>query len=460
MWRSGRHGVLGKLLFPTIEELIKERDFRTLKQTLSTLPSVDLADIMADVDEAQISLIFRLLPKDKATEVFEYLDFDDQKMLLQSLSREKVKGILEEMSVDDRTQLLDEVPPEVASQLIELLPPQDRQLAQTILNYPEHSVGRLITPDYVSLHLDMTVREALDRIRTFGKDMETVYACYIIGEQRRLLGFTSLRKLVTSPLDAVVKDFYEDHFVFLRTDTPQEEAVEMFRRYDLIALPVLDSGGNMVGIVTFDDMMDVAMEEFREDMELMAAVVPGDSDESFLDEKLTSLVWRRVPWLIMLLTIQAVAALILVRFESLLEAFTALLFFLPALTATGGNTGTQSSSMVIRAIATGEISDADRWIVLRRAFMGGIMLATILGTVGFVISFVIKHDPMISLCVASGLAVVVTLSNLAGSLLPIGLKRFGWDPALMSGPFISTITDIFGLFVYLEISRFILRTFA
>ena len=452
--------MLGKLLFPTIEELIRERDFRTLKQTLSTLPAVDLADIMADVDEAQLSLIFRLLPKDKAAEVFEYLEFENQKTLLESLSREKVKAILEEMSVDDRTQLLDEMPPEVASQLIELLPQQERQLAQTILNYPEGSVGRLITPDYVSLRLDMTVREALGRIRLFGKDMETVYACYIIGEHRRLLGFTSLRRLVTSPLDAMVKDLYEENFVFLRTDTPQEEAVESFRRYDLIALPVLDSGGNMVGIVTFDDIMDVAMEEFQEDMDRMAAVVPAETDQGFLEEKISSTVWRRVPWLIMLLTIQAVAALILVRFESLLESFTALLFFLPALTATGGNTGTQSSSMVIRAIATGEVNQSDVKAVLMRAITGGLMLAAILGCVGFAISLLIKHDPMISICVGCGLGAVVTLSNLAGCLLPLGLKRFGLDPALMSGPFISTITDIFGLFIYLEISRFLLSTFA
>lgn len=449
--------MLGKLLFPTIEELIRERDFRSLKEHLSTLQAADIADIIEDLHESHLTVLFRLLPKEKATEVFEYLDRGQQQELLESLSREQVKGILEEMSVDDRTALLDEVPPEVASQLIELLPTEDRKLAQTILNYPEGSVGRLITPDYVALSEEMTVAQGLDRIRKFGKDMETVYACYVIGSHRKLLGFISLRKLVTSPLDALIGDLYETNFVHLRTDTPAEDAVDIFRRYDLIALPVLDSEGNMVGIVTFDDIMDVAEEEFREDMDRMAAVVPAESDAGFLEESLLSLVKRRSPWLVMLLAIQAVAALILIRFEDLLESYTALLFFLPALTATGGNTGTQCSSMVIRAIATGEVSLADLKPVLRRAFISGVMLAATLGACGFVISLVIRHDILVSLCVASGLAVVVLLSNMAGSLLPMLFKRLGLDPALMSGPFISTITDIFGLFVYLEISRNILR---
>lgn len=447
--------MIGKLLAPTIEEMIHERQFRAIKEQLSLLNAADLADIIMDIDDALLSVVFRLLPTDKAAEVFEHLDLDYQQNLLASLSKEKVKALLEEMSVDDRTYLLDELPPDVASQLISLLPHDDRTMTQMILNYPEDSAGRLVTPDYVSLRLDMTVQEALDKIRLFGKDMETVYACYVIGEHRKLLGIVSLRKLVTTQLDTKIEEIYETNFVSLRTSTDQEEALELFRRYDLIALPVVDSNGCMVGIVTFDDIMDVAAEEFREDMDRMAAVVPG-SDVGFLEEKRRSEIFRRVPWLMVLLVVQAAAVFILQRYDQLLEFHIALSFFLPALIATGGNTGTQSASMVIRAIATGEVVLTDLARIALRAIAIGLALAAMLGVAAYVMALLINRDPIIGLCVGIGVATVVILANLAGSILPLILKKLGLDPALMSSPFISTIVDIFGLVVYMEISRMIL----
>lgn len=447
--------MLGKLLFPTIEELIRERDFRSLKEQLSQLPAADIADILEDLHESQLSVLFRLLPKEQATDVFEHLDVEQQQHLLTSLSREKVKAILEEMSVDDRTQLLEELPPEVASQLLELLSHEDRALALSLLNYPEDSVGRLVTTEYVALGEKLTVGEALDKIRRFGKDLETVYACYVIGHRRKLLGIISLRKLVTSPLDASIEELYERNFVYLKTDTPSEEAVELLRRYDLIALPVLDSEGNMIGIVTFDDLMDVAEEEFREDMDRMAAVVPGSTDE-FLEEPILSNVWRRSPWLMGLLVVQAVAVTVLAYYDALLEQYIALAFFLPALVATGGNTGTQAATMVIRALATGEVGFRDLWAITWRSSIAGLILAVVLGICGFLLAIVVNRDPVIGLCVCAGMATVVMLSNLAGSLLPLLLKRMGLDPALMSGPFIATIVDVTGLLIYLQISTMIL----
>jgi magnesium transporter len=451
--------LLGKLLAPTIEELIRERDFLTLKNELSSLPAADLGDLLSDLESAELSVVFRLLNKDKATDVFEYLDVEHQQALLQFLSKDEVKHILEDMSVDDRTALLDELPPQVASQLIELLSHQDRTIAQTILNYPEESAGRLITPDYVSLGKEMTVAEALDRIRRFGKDKETVYSCYVIGQNRRLLGVVSLRKLVTSPLDARINDLLDGNFPFLHSDTPQEEAVEIFRRYDALAMPVLDRDGNMVGIVTFDDIMDIAEEEFREDMENFAAVVPG-STKDFLDERIFSVVARRAPWLIALLVVQAVAVMILSGFDALLNSVIALAFFVPALTATGGNTGTQSAAMVIRAIATGEVTIQDLRRIILQALLSGFLLAATLAVGGFLLAIAIVHDWHIGLCVGAGLGTVVLLSNMAGSVLPLLLKRFGLDPALMSGPFISTIVDVMGLIIYLQLSKHLLTWFA
>lgn len=449
--------MLGKLIAPTIAELVRDKDFRSLKEDLAGLPSADLADIIADLEDDLVSVVFRLLSKEQATEVFEYLDVEHQQLLLRSLSDEWIAHLLSEMSVDDRTTLLDELPPEVAAPLLELLPEEDRALARTILNYPEDTVGRLITPDYVEVTPGLTVSEALDRIREFGKDKETVYACYVIGEHRKLLGFVSLRKLVTSPLDARIDDLYQRNFVSLETDTPAEEAVEIIRRYDLIALPVLDKGGNMVGIVTVDDLMDVAEEEFREDMELMAAVVPG-GDRPFLEEPVLSSVWRRLPWLLALLLVEGLAVFLLARYNILLEEHIALSFFLPALIATGGNTGTQGASMVIRALAVGEVGFAQLARVILRSIRGGLLLALMLGAAGFVMATVIKSDLdiRIALCVSLGLAAVVIMANIAGSVFPLLLKRVGLDPALMSSPFISTIVDILGLVIYMEISRAIL----
>jgi magnesium transporter len=449
--------VIGKLLLPTIEDLIKARDFRTLKEELSGLEAADLAEFLEDIDEAHLSLIFRLLSKEKAADVFEHLDVDHQQVLLASLSREKVKDILGEMSVDDRTTLLDELPPQVASQLIELLPAEDRALAITILNYPEDSVGRLITPDYVSLSENLTVGEALERIRIFGKDMETVYACYVIGPNRKLLGHVSLRKLVTSPLDVPVKELQNENYAFVNTDTPQEEAVDILRRYDHVALPVLDRDGNMVGIVTFDDLMDVAEEEFREDMDLMAAVVPAQVDRDFLDESIMSVVLRRVPWLIALLIVEAAAVFILHRYDFLLERVIALSFFIPVLVATGGNTGTQSASMVISALAAGEVSFKDIWKLLSRSIIIGVILAAILGIAAYYMALLIDGNTDVGLCVGIGLATVVLLSNLAGGILPLLLKKVGLDPAIMSSPLISTIVDIFGLAIYMEVSLYFFK---
>ncbi len=449
--------MLGKLIAPTIAELVRDKDFRSLKEDLAGLPSADLADIIADLEDDLVSVVFRLLSKEQATEVFEYLDVEHQHLLLRSLSDEWIAHLLSEMSVDDRTTLLDELPPEVAAQLLEVLPEEDRALARAILNYPEDTVGRLITPDYVEVTPELTVSEALDRIREFGKDKETVYACYVIGEHRKLLGFVSLRKLVTSPLQARIDDLYQRNFVSLETGTPAEEAVEIIRRYDLIALPVLDKGGNMVGIVTVDDLMDVAEEEFREDMELMAAVVPG-GDQPFLEEPVLSSVWRRLPWLLALLLVEGLAVFLLARYNILLEEHIALSFFLPALIATGGNTGTQGASMVIRALAVGEVGFAQLARVILRSVRGGLLLALMLGAAGFVMATVIKSDLdiRIALCVSLGLAAVVIMANIAGSVFPLLLKRVGLDPALMSSPFISTIVDILGLVIYMEISRAIL----
>lgn len=447
--------MLGRLLLPEIEELVRSRQFRQLKETLADLPVADLAELISDLEESDLVVVFRLLSKDTATEVFEYLDFPEQQALLQSLKSETLRHILEEMSADDRTQLLEELPPEAATRLIMMLSPEERRIAQTLLNYPEDSVGRLMTPDYIYLRPAMTVEEALAKIRRIGISRETVYALYVISEDRHLIGAVDLRVLVTSPLDVHVEDLMEERVVRVAADTDQEEAADLFRHYDLIALPVVDREDKLIGIITFDDIMDIVEQEHNEDVQLQAAVIP--TEESYLTASTWDLVKRRVVWLAALLVAETGGALLLKNYESFLQAQIALALFLPVMIATGGNTGTQSAALVIRALATGEVELGDAMRVLGRELLVSTTLALMLGAMAYpLVVFIAPDDPVVGLCVALGVAAIVTMSNLIGTILPLVFKRFNMDPALMSGPFISTMIDVLGLYVYLRISMAVL----
>ncbi|MDK2972204.1 MAG: magnesium transporter [Candidatus Sumerlaeota bacterium] len=447
--------MLGRLLLPEIEEYVRNRQFRPLKETLSELPVVDLAELISDLEASDLVVVFRLLSKDVATEVFEYLEFPEQQALLESLRSETLRHILEEMSADDRTQLLEELPPKAAQRLILMLSPEERQVAQMLLNYPEESVGRFMTPDYIYLKPKMTVEQSLAKIRRIGMNRETVYALYVIDNDRHLLGYVSLRELVTSPLDATVADVMHESAISISATTDQEEAADLFRKYDVIALPVVDRDNKLLGIVTFDDIMDIVEQEHNEDVQLQAAVIP--TEESYVTERPWDLVKRRIVWLAALLVAETGGALLLSGYENFLQAQIALALFLPVMIATGGNTGTQSAALVIRAIATGEVSLSDLWPILRREFAISLMLSLPLGLLALpLVSLVAPGQHGIALCVSIGLSSIVVISNMFGTLLPLLFKKVNMDPALMSGPFISTMMDVVGLFIYLQISMAIL----
>ncbi|MCB2154714.1 magnesium transporter [bacterium] len=447
--------MLGKLLSPEIEELVRRKDFRALKDTVREIPAADLAELISDLEESDLVVVFRLLPKALATDVFEYLEFPHQEALLQRLTGGTVGQLLEDMSPDDRTALLEELPPKAARQLLKMLSPEERRIATALLNYPEESVGRLMTTDFVYLLPEMTVTDALTKVRRIGIDRETVYALYVVDRSGKLLGLVSLRHLVTAELEQIIGDIMETDLIYSHTDTDQEEAAEMLQHYDLLALPIVDKEDKLVGIVTFDDVMDILEEEFTEDAQLQAAVLPGE--ESYLDASILSLAGRRVVWLVILLIAEVGAVLVLRSYDKLLESMIALAFFLPAMTATGGNTGTQSAAMVIRALATGEVAVRDALRVMLREVFVGMILSVALGTLAYVLAVLINGDPILGICVALGLSTIVIVSNLAGTLLPLLFERLKMDPALMSGPFISTIVDVFGLVIYMEISLHVLR---
>ncbi len=448
--------MLGQLLLPEIEELLENRDFRQLRDTLAELPSHDLADLIEDLEDRETIVVFRLLPQETATDVFERLGLDSQKALLEALKSQRVREIIEDMSPDDRTALLEELPAQAASRLLMMLSPEERQVAQSLLNYPEDSVGRRMTPDYVFLSPGMTVEESLAKIRKLGFDGETVYALYVVDPvNHRLMGFVSLRKLVTASLGTRVSELMDENIASIDVNADQEEAADMLSRLDVIALPVVDQDKRMLGIITFDDVLDVLEEEFTEDAQMQAAIIPVE--ESYLSARVWDLAGRRMFWLVILLLAETIGVLFLRRYDQDLQTWIVLALFLPVMVATGGNTGTQAAALIIRALATGEADFGDIKAIIRRELIISALLSILLGALGWGIVMVLEGNATIALCIGLGLAAIVTMSNLVGTLLPLLLERLRLDPALMSGPFISTLIDVAGLVIYLELSLAILN---
>ena len=452
--------MIGKLLLPEIEEAIKKKQFVQVKEMLREFPPPDLADLFLDMDEELRSVLFRILSTDQAADLFEMLPPPEQEELITSLSKERLTHILEEMEPDDRTSLLEELPAKVAHRLLSLLPHEERRIAQMLLNYPEDSVGRLMTTDFISFKSHLTVAESLEKIRTVGHEIENIDYCYVIEENFQLTGIVSLRNLVLASPDEKLEDLMLKEVVSLPATEDQEEAAKLCAKYDLLALPVVDSHEKLIGVVTVDDLMDVAEDEATEDIQRMAAVIPTEA--SYLYSGFGSLLWRRAIWLIALLVIEIIASIILKNNEATLQAAIVLAFFLPVLSATGGNTGTQSAMMVIRSLATGELHLNDFFRVLGRALLMGISLGLILGLMVFPVVLLTQsgtpatHQFNVALTIAIALATVIILSNLTGALLPLVLKSVGLDPALVSGPFISTLVDVGCLLIYFEIARHLL----
>jgi magnesium transporter len=448
--------MLGKLLLPTIEEAIHKKDFAILKDLLIELASIDIADLLLDLEEDHRSVLFRLVPKDLATEVFEFLPIKEQETILASLGKETCRQILEDMSPDDRTQLLEELPADAARRLLSLLSPEERKIATTLLGYPEESVGRLMTPDFIELSHTLTAAQALEHIRAVGLDKETIYNCYVIDNKRTLLGVVPLRNLVLADPQRPVLDIMAKKLIKIHTTADQEEAANLLKKYDLLAVPVVDAENKLVGIVTVDDVIDVIDEEATEDIHKMAAVVPVE--EAYLQTRFRDLMWRRVIWLAALLFIEIIAAKVLQHYNALLTAIVALAFFLPALSATGGNTGVQSATMIIRALAIGEIHLRDFWRIVSRESLMSLAISVTLGTIIAIIVYVafpteVQAHPNLPFLMGIDLAVVVTVANMAGTFLPLVLRLFRLDPAVMSGPFISTLIDVACLVIYFEIAR-------
>lgn len=432
-------------------DLLEAKNYLAIKSLLSAQESIDVADLLNQAPPAVRVLLFRLLPKDQAIEVFEFMEGDEREDLLAHFTDGEVAEIILDMSDDDRTELFDELPAKTVKKLLLHLPPEERTLANSLLNYPEGSTGRVMTPEFIDLKADLTAAQALQVIRSQARSKETIYTSFVVDGARRLLGVVSLEDLILSDSDASVKSLMDADPICVTTTTDQEEAAQVISRYDLQALPVVDKERRLVGIVTFDDVLDIVEEEATEDFQRMAGIEP--TDEGYLATGLFTLARKRFTWLLVCIVTQILTSSILEGYSEALESAIALAFFIPLIIDTGGNAGTQSATLFIRSMTLGDIEAKDLPRVFLRETATGLLLGGAMALLAMGRIFFLGTGSAVALTVAIALVAVVLLGNLAGILLPLAARALKVDPAIMSGPFITTVVDVAGLIVYFEVAR-------
>ena len=444
-------------------KMLDEKKYASLRDILVTMNPSDVAGLFDGLEEKQIPVMFRLLPKEQAAETFVEMEPEAQQLLIQGFSDNELREVLDELYVDDAADLVEEMPANVVRRILTQADPEMRSSINQILRYPENSAGALMTMEYVSLRPDMTVEESILRIRRQGVDKETIYTCYVLSADRTLQGIVTVKDLLLAESDDTeIKEIMTENVISVTTQDDQEEVAKMFSKYNFLALPVVDTEKRMVGIVTFDDAMDVMEEEATEDMEIMAAMTP--SEKSYLKSTPFDLYKHRIPWLMLLMVSATFTGMIISSFESALALLPALTAFIPMLMDTGGNCGSQSSVTVIRALSLDELGLSDVFTVLwkevRTAVLCGISLAAVCFLKVLLVDRLLMHNESISLSVdlviCLALGVTVVMAKMVGCTLPLLAKRLGFDPAVMASPFITTIVDALSLLVYFLFAKTIL----
>ncbi len=444
-------------------KMLEEKKYSTLRDILITMNPADVAGLFDGLEEKQIPVMFRLLPKEQAAETFVEMEPEAQQLLIQGFSDNELREVLDELYVDDAADLVEEMPANVVRRILGQADPEMRSSINQILRYPENSAGALMTMEYVSLRPDMTVEEAILRIRRQGVDKETIYTCYVLDKDRTLLGIVTVKDLLLAESDDTeIREIMTSNIISVTTQDDQEEVAKMFSKYNFLALPVVDTENRMVGIVTFDDAMDVMEEEATEDMEIMAAMTP--SEKSYLKSSPLELYKHRIPWLMLLMVSATFTGMIISSFESALALLPALTAFIPMLMDTGGNCGSQSSVTVIRALSLDELEFSDAltvlWKEIRTAVLCGITLAAVCFLKVLLVDRLLMGNASISLSVdlviCLALGVTVIMAKMVGCTLPLLAKKLGFDPAVMASPFITTIVDALSLLVYFLFAKTIL----
>jgi len=447
---------LRDLVRTQLQMLLEAADLQAAKSILVPVQPADIAEAIEGLPEAMHALAFRLLSKDEAIEVYEYLDYSVQERLIEELRSQEVRDIVDQMSSDDRARLFDELPAKVVNRLLEQLSPVERQATALLLGYEPNTAGRIMTLEFISLKENITVTQALERIRRLANASEIIYYLYVTDAERRLTGIVSLRDLVTSQPEQIIGDIMTRDVVFVRTDTDQEEVARVIQRYDFLAVPVVDKQQLLVGIVTVDDVIDILEEETTKDIYALGGGVQSSGDNYF-QMNLMDVARKRVVWLFVLLITNTVTGTIIKSQEDILTRVVTLTAFIPLLTGTGGNVGAQSSTVVIRGMNTEEIRSLGPLQVIGREAIAGLLLGGMLGIVATIWAYFLQGRIEVAIAVGSSLIAISLLASVSGSALPFLFRLLRLDPALMSAPFITTAVDVLGVLIYFNLARIILK---
>ncbi|MDZ7757557.1 magnesium transporter [Rhodohalobacter sp.] len=451
--------MIAQLLKPEFDELIRKKEWITIKESLEDVPAVDVAELLEDLEPEVAVVIFRLLKKSKAADVFTYLSSGKGVELLEVFSRQQLSDVMNNLEPDERVALMEELPGGLTQRVLNSMDSENIAQVRRLLGYPQESVGRLMTTNYVKIKGDWSIDRSLSHIRKYGRNAETVNVIYVVNEQEKLIDDLRLNQLIIADPDLKIEDIMDHSFEALSAFDDQEEAVKMLSKYDRVALPVVDSDGILVGIVTVDDVLDVAEEETTEDMQLMAGM--SALDNNYSQTLISEMVRKRVGWLILLFLGQMFTVTAMAGFEDTLAKAAVLALFIPMIISSGGNSGSQAATLIIRAISTDDLKLTDWMLVLKRELMSGLLLGTVLGIMGTVVIstwMVLRGDPfslavfLQSLTVGMSLIGVVLFGNLSGSMLPFIMSKVGLDPAVTSAPFVATLVDVTGIFIYFSIA--------
>ena len=444
-------------------ELLDNREMKQLQRRMEEMNEFDVAEFLSELDDSRMPMVFRLLTKETAAEVFANFDAPEQEKIINSITDSELAGIMEEMYVDDAVDMMEELPANVVKRAMRTATPATRNLINQYLRYPENSAGSIMTAEFIDLKKYMSVKESLARIRRIGEDKETIYVCFVISADRKLEGIVTVKDLLLADDDTIIEDLMDRNVIFASTTEDQESVSEKFSDYDLMALPVVDKEGRLVGIVTVDDIIDVMEQETTEDFEIMAGMTP--SDKPYSRTGIFEMWKNRIPWLMFLMLSATFTSMILTDFENTLSVQAGLVAFIPMLMGTGGNSGAQASTAVIRSLSLGDTEPRDAlrvmWKEWRVAFFCGLTLAAVNFVKMLLVDGMLLANDNVTVAVAATVSVsvlfIVMFAKVVGSMLPILAEKIGVDPAVMANPLISTVTDAVSLLIYIYVAKLILH---